>query len=351
MMFDFRVGYAWLPDASPEEEPNLVIRLLEAIETGGSLQQAISGAGVSYRHAWGVLERAGATLGRPLITKARGRGSSLTPYARTLLEADRKIRARLADAVAPVTADIGRDLAALFATRARPLRVVASHDLALARLHEYVSARRLLAFDLEFRSSRESLRALARGEADVAGFHLRADGNPAALVAELGGRTTPRDHVLVEFAVREQGLLVAAGNPKRIAALADLARPGVRFVNRQPGSGTRIELDALLVEKGVDPARIRGYQHEEFTHLAVAATVAAGKADAGYGIRAAGAQYGLDFVPLVTERYLLAARPETGTSAPFRALADLLRTTAVRRWLARLPGYRFAHSGETIVTR
>ncbi|MEP7181292.1 MAG: substrate-binding domain-containing protein [Betaproteobacteria bacterium] len=350
-MFNLRIGYAWLPDAAPEAEPHLLIRLLEAVDVTGSLQQAKQTTEVSYRHAWGLIERMGLALGRPLVTKARGRGSVLTPFARTLLEADQRVRTRLADNIASATMEADRELSSLFAAPERSFRIVASHDLALARLHEHAVARRLLDFDLEFRSSRESLRALTRGEADVAGFHLRLEGSPALLVAELGGRSGPRDHAMFEFALREQGLFVAAGNPKRIRTLADLVRPRIRFVNRQPGSGSRIELDALLAEAGVDGARIRGYQHEEFTHLAVAATVATGKADAGYGIRAAGVQYGLAFVPLVTERYLLATRPETAATTSFRTLQGLLRSSSVRRWLGRLPGYRFTRSGEPVVAR
>jgi putative molybdopterin biosynthesis protein len=347
-MFNVRLGYAWLPDAEPAADPHLLIRLLDAIAVSGSLQRAADTTGVSYRHAWGVLERAGATLGKSLVVKARGRGTQLTQFARTLQHADRRVQTRLADLLTRAAAEADNELAALFVASARALRVVASHDLALTRLHEYARAKGSLLFDLEFRSSRESLRALARGEAEVAGFHLRSEDRGSTLLSEFGGRGRPSRPALFTFALREQGLLVTAGNPKCINTLADLARPDIRFVNRQPGSGSRLEIDALLEEAGVNPARIHGYLHEEFTHLAVAATVAAGKADAGYGIRAAAEQYGVGFVPLISERYLLAARSETAEAPSLVALLAMIRTPKVRRWLGRLPGYRFTHSGEPV---
>jgi molybdate-binding protein len=140
--------------------------------------------------------------------------------------------------------------------------------------------------------------------------------------------------------------MVAQGNPKRIQSLADLPRAGVRMVNRQIGSGSRIEFDQLLSGAGIDTGAIEGYLSEEFTHLAVAATVAGGKADAGYGIRAAAAQYELDYIPLLTERYYLACRRNALRQPALAELLEVLRSEDFRKIIAGLPGYGDAITGK-----
>jgi putative molybdopterin biosynthesis protein len=145
--------------------------------------------------------------------------------------------------------------------------------------------------------------ALQRGETHIAGAHL--------LDPETGGynipdikRTIPKvPVVLVHLAQREQGILVARGNPKSIRGLADLARPGIRFVNRQAGSGTRVLLDYELKRTGIDPASIAGYEQEVFTHMAIGVAVASGLADAGLGVRAAAGALSLDFISVAAEQY------------------------------------------------
>jgi len=134
---------------------------------------------------------------------------------------------------------------------------------------------------------------------------------------------------------REQGLIVAPRLKGKVSSLADLTRRDVRFINRQRGSGTRLLLDSLLADASVASARISGYEHEEFTHQAVAASIAAGAADVGLGLRAAAAQFKLHFVPLAVEIYRLAGRIETQNHPRVRALITAVRTNA-----ARLPGYK-----------
>src|SRR5690606_35389797 len=124
------------------------------------------------------------------------------------------------------------------------------------------------------------------------------------------------------------------GNPKRIRDVADLARTGVRFVNRQRGAGTRAWFDRLLRERGLRPAEIRGYEREEFTHLAVAASVAAGLADAGFGLRAAAAQLDLGFVPMGIERYFLTVARALRERPAVRVLIREMRARA-----GGTPGY------------
>ena len=119
-----------------------------------------------------------------------------------------------------------------------------------------------------------------------------------------------------------------------------------RFVNRQRGSGTRLIVDRLLAEQGLAPERIRGYGTEEYTHLAVAATIAAGRADAGIGVRAAAAQLDLGFVPMLRERYWLVLRERTLATAAGRRLVAALKEKAFTRLARKFVGYAFEHAGE-----
>ncbi|PZP61174.1 MAG: LysR family transcriptional regulator, partial [Azospira oryzae] len=130
--------------------------------------------------------------------------------------------------------------------------------------------------------------------------------------------------------------------------LADLTRPEVKFINRQRASGTRLLLDRLLSQAGIAPTAIAGYEEEEFTHLAVAASVAGGLADAGFGIQAAAHQLGLHFVPLVRERYLLAMTRQTFRSPALQALVALLRSPEFEAKAGDLVGYDFSRAGEPV---
>ncbi|MBS1245772.1 MAG: molybdopterin molybdochelatase, partial [Chloroflexi bacterium] len=152
--------------------------------------------------------------------------------------------------------------------------------------------------------------------------------------------------VLVTFVHREQGLIIAPGNLKDIKGLADLARPDVRYVNRQRGAGTRILLDYRLGQLGIEPAQVCGYAREEYTHLAVAVAVQSGVADCGLGIAAAARALELDFVPLEQERYDLVIPRVHYESDLLRPLLDLIRGPEFRRAVAELPGYDATHMGE-----
>jgi molybdate-binding protein len=167
-----------------------------------------------------------------------------------------------------------------------------------------------------------------------------------AAAAQFEQHLDPRRHRLIGLATRTQGLMVKLGNPKAIASLADLARADVRIINRQQGSGSRIQFDQLLSGAGIAAESIDGYLNEEYTHLAVAATVAGGMADAGFGIKAAATQYELDFLPLLTERYYLACRADALAEPTVKEFLAALRGAAFREILAGLPGYGSGITGE-----
>jgi molybdate transport repressor ModE-like protein len=319
-----------------------VVPLLEAIRQKGTLRAAVATAGVSYRAAWGLLVGAGHALGAPLAVLERGRGARLAPLGERLLAADAAAQAALAKAGAelPLGPAQARSPAA---TSPLSLRVAASHDLALGALRDAWVEAGPLSLDLETHGSVESLAALRRGAADLAGFHVSADGLGAR---EVLGRLDPDRYALIRFASRRQGLIVPRGNPRRLRSLADVARRRLRFVNRQRGSGTRVLVDQLLRAQSIDAASLRGYAIEEFTHLAVAATVAAGKADAGFGLEAAARQFGLAFVPLAAERYFFACRRVALRQAAVQRFRELLAGTVTRRIVGRLAGYALDAPGE-----
>ena len=191
------------------------------------------------------------------------------------------------------------------------------------------------------------LLALRRGEAHMAGCHL-LDERTGEYNVSFVRRYLQGDIVLVNLVHRVQGLIVAPGNPKSIAGLDDTARGDVTYVNRQRGSGTRVLFDYMLREAGLDSSQVRGYDREEYTHLAVAAAVSAGRADTGMGVLSAARAVGLDFVPLRSERYDLAMPRDVYESALLRPMLELLRDGGFRAQVEELGGYDASSMGDVV---
>ncbi len=227
----------------------------------------------------------------------------------------------------------------------RTILAIGSHDVVLDLLAQYLARRRRRLASAHV-GSLGGLVALRRGEAHLAGSHL-LDPKTGEYNEPYVRRYLPDvPVVLVTLVHRQQGLLVPRGNPKGLRGLEDLARPDVRFVNRQRGSGTRILLDYHLQRLGISPQQVSGYEHEEYTHLAVAAAVASGRADVGLGIAAAARALDLDFIPLFTERYDLVVPEAFYTSDLLAPLWKVLQDAHFRRDVLSLPGYDVTHMGE-----
>ena len=179
-----------------------------------------------------------------------------------------------------------------------------SHDLAIGVLEDQLKLRhpelKIAATNV---GSLGGLLALQRGETHIAGTHLLDPDTGDYNIPEIRRVIPQIPVILLHLAQREQGILVARGNPKAIRTLQDLTRGGIRFVNRQPGSGTRVLLDYELKKLSIDGATIAGYEREEFTHMAVGVAVASGLADAGLGVRAAAQALTLEFIPIASEQY------------------------------------------------
>jgi putative molybdopterin biosynthesis protein len=229
------------------------------------------------------------------------------------------------------------------------LRFAGSHDLALtwlaAHFPEVVPR---FTLQLGFSGSLGGLIALEQGQADLAGCHLWDD-ETDTYTAPFVRRLLPGRRVaLLTLVYRRLGLLVPPGNPRGLQGLADLAQPALRFVNRQPGSGTRVWLDAALRRMGIDSAAIAGYAAERLTHSDVARTVAEGQADAGFGLETAALALGLDFIPLVTEPYDLVIPAEVFERPPLRRLAEWLVTPDAQQAIAALGGYETRQTGRVV---
>ncbi len=228
----------------------------------------------------------------------------------------------------------------------RSLLIMGSHDPMLDLLATHLQERsggRLVSVNV---GSLGGLLALRRGEAHLAGTHLfdpdSATYNSTYLQRYLDGQPTQ----LIAFAHREQGLMLAPGNPLGIRSIADLRR--ARFINRQRGAGTRVLLDYMLAQAGIDASEVAGYAQEEHTHLAVAAAVADGIGDCGMGLRGAAEALGLDFVGLVWERFDLAIPQRFLDMMLMQALLEILHDASFRAELGAQSGYRSDETGKVV---
>ncbi|MCB9150552.1 MAG: molybdopterin biosynthesis protein [Caldilineaceae bacterium] len=239
--------------------------------------------------------------------------------------------------------------------------VIGSHDMALDLLADQLSQRtsgqNISLKENRFLSSAHvgsmgGLLALQRGEAHMAGAHLLDEESGDYNVGYIRQMLTPHGVrvVLLRFVQRQQGLMVARGNPKDIRTLDDLLRPDVAFVNRQRGAGTRVLLDYELKQRGLDARAIQGYARQEYTHLAVAAAVKSGAADCGLGILAAARALELDFVPLLQERYDLVIPLVHYESELLAPLLRAIRTPEFAQRVQELGGYEVAGMGDVIET-
>ena len=333
-----------LVDGAVETMDDRLLPLLEGVGTSGSLASAVIGCGISYRAAWGLLRDYQRKLGKPLVLLERGRGASLTGLGEQLLRAQNVAGRRVARILDALAIDLGPGPTQPHGIAPLRLRAAASHDLALAMLADTLPAAGI-ELELSVMGSLHALREFAEGRVDLAGFHVRIDrGTTRERAPFLRWLRTRRDK-LIRFVDREQGLILPRGNPAEVRNLRDIASRNLRFVNRQRGSGTRLLVDGMITDGKLEAAAINGYGNEEFTHAAVAATVASGGADAGFGLRAAAAEYGLAFVPLARERYFLAVRAKDVDKAPLSRLVDALRNPAFIQRARRLPGYQTAAAG------
>lgn len=351
-MHRVQLHYTLSRDAGNALIRNPLPELLQAVAEHGSISGAARGLGLSYRHVWGALKRWEDQLGGELIVWGKGQAAQLSEFGYKLLWAERQAQARLAPQIEALHADLERAFAVAFDPDMHVLTLYASHDDALSTLRAYAANHHhdgALHLDIRFTGSVDAIRALNEGRCTLAGFHTLASADAGSLTARTyKPLLQPGLHKIIGFAQRTQGLIVAPGNPLGLTSLADVARTGARFLNRPLGTGTRVVLDDLLAQAGLDAQAIQGYALTEPSHTAIAQAVAAGAADVGMGIEMAARARGLDFVPLVHERYHLACLKASLDQAATQALRRLLQTPEWLTQMLALPGYTPLHCGEVL---
>lgn len=227
---------------------------------------------------------------------------------------------------------------------------IGSHDNALDLLANILKKRHpKLSLSSAHVGSMGGLMALKRGQAHVAGTHLLDEETGEYNVSFIRNYLSGKGTLLVNLVYREQGLLVPKGNPKNIQGFEDLTRDSVVFVNRQSGAGTRLLTDKCLRELGINPADVKGYDREEYTHMGVASAVLTGVGDTGLAILASARALGLDFVPVAKERYDLAIPKEFLNMDMIGHLLKIIREDdEFRKTVAGLGGYDISDMGKVM---
>ncbi|WP_148861402.1 substrate-binding domain-containing protein [Marinobacter fonticola] len=322
----------------------VLFRLLKGVRDSGKLTVAAEVAGISYRHAWNLLNRGADFFDVPLVLMRKGHGTQLSALGEKLLWSEQRVKARLGPQIDSMASELNMQLQQLLAGAHPVLRLHASHGYAVALLPDFSE---WVELDLQYTNPADALSALARGESDLASFHFPACPRLADQVMALYRRQLDLKNLrVIRFVTREQGLIIRSDSREAIAGLQDLTKPDVRFINRDRHSGTRILFNLLLEEQGIVTDDIRGADQEEFTHTAVAAYVAAGMADAGFGVEASARQFGLDFINLATEHYLLICPEDKLKQGNMRQLLELMGAPEFLAEIDKLPGYAPDRCGE-----
>ena len=324
--------------------PPRLLDLLVQVHAHGSLLSACQQLGLSYRHAWDLVRQGEAQFNATLLHMERGKGSKLTALGEKLVWADHRIHARLGPVLDSLASELAAEIAQMLSTAPPVLRIQASHGFAIERLiHGLLQGG--LAVEHKYGSSTAAAAALHDGACDLAGLHLPIGPLQAPALALYEPWLQTPGLQVIDIATRRQGLMVAAGNPRKVYELADLLRPEVRFINREVGSGTRHLLEGLLRQAGLAATGIANFEQGEFTHAAVAAFVASGMADVAFGLETPARQFRLDFIPLASERYFLLCHESTLALPQLQAVLTLLRSDAFQHEINTLPGYQAVASG------
>lgn len=321
-----------------------LLPLLESIDEFGRLTWAAKKAGLSYRHAWNLLNEGQVFFGTPLAVLEKGRGAKLTALGQKLLWSHQRIEARLHPETESFATELNAELQAMLTDEIPVVRIYASHGYAVALMTEFT---RYCQVEMHYHAPEHALTALNEGRCRIAGFHQPIGIDIPQQTAGYQALLDPERFGIIRFVRRQQGLMFNADNPFAISGIEDLSKAGLRFINRQPSSGSRVLLEHLLTQAGLNSAKIAGYGNQEFTHSAIAAYIASGMADVGFGVEAAARRFGLGFAPVIQEHYLWAYPLEAEQDEDVQAFIATLRDEEFQSSLNELPGYQCDRSGET----
>ena len=345
-MKQIRVVPSWVFSDSEGNQLNpQLFELLRELHDREKLTDAAKALGISYRHGWNLIQRWTEFFGTPLVDMQKGRGAKLTNLGEKLLWAEERVIARLGPQMESLASELNLEIHQALRSDTPVINLYASHGYAVALLPTLVNE---LQLNIQYMPSIEGIAAVERGDCQVAGFHLPTELSGSDIYRRYRELLSNPQLRVIRFITRQQGLMVEKGNPKGITGLQDLQRDEIRFVNRQPGSGTSALLDELLQRNGIEGNRIKGFNTREYTHSAIAAYVASGMADTGMGVEPPARQFSLDFIPLANEHYLLICLQETLSNPGMqRFLADI-RSEQFSEAILTLPGYSCDRSGEVI---
>ena len=321
-----------------------LIELLSAVHAEGSLLAACQKLGLSYRHGWDLVRGGEAHFNTTLLHMERGKGSTLSPLAEKLVWADHRILARLQPILDSLASELSTEIARISPEGANAFRIHASYGFSIEKLIEALMASGQ-EIERRYASSTAAAAALHDGNCDACGIHIPIGSQQARALAHYAQWLGGEDLLVIDIATRRQGLMVAPGNPKKIYDLADLTRADVKFVNRPADSGTRFLLEGLLAEKGIAGSAIHGFEQSEATHASVAACVASGLADAGFGLERPARYFQLDFIAMVNERYFLICRRSAIQHPVMQEVLRILSDPTFKTSVNALPGYDSRDSG------
>lgn len=225
---------------------------------------------------------------------------------------------------------------------------VGSHDLSMELLIDFLNHGSSLQFQTDFKGSMEGLIALFHREAQFTGIHLWDAESQEYNLPFIKYMLPAEYFIVVNLVQRVQGCIIPSGNPLNIRSWEDITKKGLRFVNRQRGSGTRLRFDQFLFSNKIPAKQIQGYNNEENTHIGVAYKIANGEADFGIGTQLAAQRLGLDFIPLFKERFDLVILKEYENRQEWQQIFKVLNSTAFRRAIEQQVGYDTSLTG-TIV--
>lgn len=326
-----------------------LIPLLRSIDELGSLSKAAKSLNISYRNAWNLVNRWADELEQPLVAMERGRGASLSSLGKKLLWAETYTQSKTTFLLNEIAEELRVELgAAQTSIGTKRIMVFASHCLTHQCLKEIARKNAAAELTIKNAGSARALSALANGKCLAAGFHLPEGELRSDLITRYRRDIDPKRYTLIHALTRKQGLILARGNPCNIFGIEDLTKPGLRFVNRQTNSGTRLLLDCILKRQGVNAANISGYDVEEFTHSAVSALIASGSVDAGVGTQASAEQLDLEFISLANESYFYAVANDDINTTEIKILIKALASKTFRESAKRLAGYSADNSGNLI---